>query len=71
MYKYCTQCNQRPELMHTGKSPGEPQWYCVACGQEYYVDKDGSLCIEPPFKWPQTNNKSESYEIKNGHWKKV
>ena len=71
--KHCInwRCSQKPELMHTGNSPDKPQWWCCVCKSEYYVDKEGSLTKDRPFKWPTTKNKTENYEIKNGHWKKV
>ena len=58
--------------MHTGKSEGQAQWYCVVCKTEYYVDKDGSLLAERPCTWPVgVKANQESWEIKEGHWTKT
>ena len=73
MTKHCKKCAQHPELYHTGKSPGQAQWCCIVCNQEYYVDKDGHLIKERPFSWPVGKKANpESWVIdENGYWVKA
>ena len=48
----CSNCAQRAELRQTGWSGTHAEWYCPVCGKEYYIEKDGVLTTERPFKWP-------------------
>jgi len=45
-------CVQGAKLRQTGWSGDHPEWYCPVCKKEYYVEGDGSLTGERPFKWP-------------------
>jgi hypothetical protein len=55
-------CVQGPKLKPTGWSGDHPEWYCPVCKKEYYVERDGSLTGERPFKWP-TKNPSNAWHI--------
>jgi len=51
-------CVQGPKLKQTGWSGDHPEWYCPVCKKEYYVESDGSLAVERPFKWPAKKQSS-------------
>ena len=45
-------CAQKPKLRPTGWSSPNQEWYCPVCKTKYYVDKEGDLTKDKPFKWP-------------------
>ncbi len=45
-------CVQGAILRQTGWSGDHPEWYCPVCKKEYYVEKDGLITSERPFKKP-------------------
>ena len=73
---YCTACVDSPRIVRNGWAEGQGKhsdWHCPICHIEWwlYDDPGGSyFSTEPKAKWPETDKKTEIWELQKGVWKK-